>query len=177
MSGTCRLTMRHGAGISPLVRAGVTAGQLANIEKSLSMDAQPPSGLYIPLPSGSSSKTVASAKTAVTDGKGGLTLVEAPGAAMGGTGTPKSNMEQIRYGPLIPPSSIDLRDKSAQWVLAAAGIPPSLFTSQGAALRESYRHFFTKTIEPIGAIMQDELSDKLEVDFRVLLSRRCEVRH
>ena len=43
-------------------------------------------------------------KTALTDGKGGLTLVEAPGAAMGGTGTPKSNMEQIRYGPLIPPS-------------------------------------------------------------------------
>ena len=81
--------------------------------------------------------------------------MEAPGAAMGGTGTPKSSMEQLRYGPLIPASSIDLRDKSAQWVLAAAGIPPSLFTSQGAALRESYRHFFTKTIEPIGAIMQD----------------------
>ena len=110
-------------GVSPLVRAGVTAGQLANIEKSLSMDAQPPSGMYIPLPSGSSAKTAESAKTALTDGKGGITLVEAPGASMGGTGPPKSSMEQLRYGPLIPASSIDLRDKSAQWVLAAAGIP------------------------------------------------------
>ena len=43
-------------GISPLVRAGVTAGQLANIERKPAVyDAQGPSGYYIPLPHGGSS--------------------------------------------------------------------------------------------------------------------------
>ena len=152
-------------GVSPFVSAGFTAESLAWIERSLHLDSMAPSGYYIPLPHGSSAKTVESAKTALTTGKGGITLVEAPGSLMGGTGPPKSNMEQLRYGALIPPSNIDLRDKSAEWLLGAAGIPPTLFRSDGSAVREGYRHFMTKTVEPIGAVMQEELSDKLEVDF------------
>ena len=153
-------------GVSPFVSAGFTAESLAWIERSLHLDSMAPSGYYIPLPHGSSAKTLESAKTALTTGKGGITVGRSARRGDGpGTGPPKSNMEQLRYGALIPPSNIDLRDKSAEWLLGAAGIPPTLFRSDGSAVREGYRHFMTKTVEPIGAVMQEELSDKLEVDF------------
>ena len=44
----------------------------------------------------------------------------------------------------------------------ALGIPAALHTSAGAAQREAYRHFFTATIEPLGALIEAELSEKLE---------------
>ena len=46
------------SGVSPLVGAGVTASALARIENSLAYDAQPPTGLLMPLPDGASDKTM-----------------------------------------------------------------------------------------------------------------------
>ena len=52
-------------------------------------------------------------------------------------------------------------------VLAALGVPPSLYTSQGAALRESYRHLFGSTIEPLAQLIAAELSEKLEEEVTI----------
>ena len=65
---------------------------------------------------------------------------------------------------MVPATSIDLREKSTLAILGAMGIPPSLYTSEGGALRESYRHFFTNTVEPLGQLIAAELTEKLEVD-------------
>ena len=60
----------------------------------------------------------------------------------------------------------------------AAGIPAVLVHVSWARRSGSpIRHFFTKTIEPIGALMQEELSDKLEVDFEFYYPASCAVRH
>ena len=110
------------------------------------------------------------AKTALTAGKGKLTLIETmkAGYGQGSDAAPAKDWAQARFGPMTPASSIELREKALESVLEAMGVPSSLHRSDGAALRESYRHFFTATIEPLGKLISEELSDKLEVDFEFL---------
>ena len=57
-------------------------------------------------------------------------------------------------------------------VMAALGVPPSLYTSQGAAQRESYRHLFSGTLIPLARIIQTELSEKLEGPVRISFPER-----
>ena len=157
------------AGVSPLVGAGVTATQLARIEQSLAYDAQIPTGALMPLPDGASTKQVESLKNAVSSGKGALSHIEttAGGFGQGAIAAPRADWDQKRFGPMVPATSIDLREKATLAVLGAMGIPPSLYTSEGSALRESYRHFFTNTVEPLGKLIAEELSEKLELDISI----------
>ena len=154
-------------GVSPLVGAGLTSDELAKIERSLSYDAGPAAGQILAMPDGASKPTIAAAEGALSEGLGRITLIETTrgGFGQGQGAAPEKDWDQKRFGALVPESNINLRDKTALWVLAAMGIPPSLFTSEGSALRESYRHFFTNTIEPLGRLIAEELSDKLEQDF------------
>ena len=157
------------AGVSPLVGAGVTATQLARIEQSLAYDAQIPTGALMPLPDGATTKQVKGIANAVSAGKGALSNIEttAGGFGQGPMAKPKADWEQKRFGPLVPAASISLRESTALAVLGAIGIPPSLYTSEGSALRESYRHFFTNTAEPLGKLISQELSEKLEIEVNI----------
>ena len=153
-------------GVSPLIAAGLTSDELAKIERSLSYDAGPAAGMILAIPDGVG-KVAASAITAdLSQGLGKINFVETTrgGFGQGQGAAPEKDWEQKRFGALVPEANINLRDKTALWVLAAMGIPPSLFTSEGSALRESYRHFFTNTVEPLGRLIAEELSDKLEQD-------------
>ena len=66
--------------------AGATADQLAKIERSLDYDASPPSGLIMPLPDGASPKAINEIQSALTVGRGGLTLVETTNQGFGAKG-------------------------------------------------------------------------------------------
>ena len=77
----------------------------------------------------------------------------AKGFGAGETSAPPKDWEQKRFGPVTPATSIQLWEGAMLAVLAALGVPPSLYTSQGAALRESYRHLFGSTIEPLAALI------------------------
>ena len=151
-------------GVSPLISAGATADQLAKIERSLDYDASPRGGLIMPLPDGTNPNTPLQLKAALKQGLGAVNLVETTnqGFGQGITAAPKEDWVQKRFGAMIPPASIDLREASALWILDALGIPATLHTSQGSAQREAYRHFFTSTIVPLGVLMAEELSEKLE---------------
>ena len=161
-------------GVSPLQSAGFTAETLARIEKSLQDDAKVPTGSIMPQPDGVSPTGIAQAKAAVTAGKGALTLVEttAGGFGLGPTGAPRKDWEQSRFGPVAPATSIQLWEGAMLAVLAALGVPPSLYTSQGAALRESYRHLFGSTIEPLAQLIAAELSEKLEEEVTIKFPER-----
>lgn len=156
-------------GVSPLIRAGMTADQLARIEKSLAYDAGVPTGGLLPLPNAVSPVGLEAAKAAITNGKGKTTLVEttAAGWGAGAQSAPRGDWEQRRFGPQTPESSIALRDSTFNAVLSAMGIPPALYTSQGAALRESYRQLFSDTILPLGALIAAELTEKLETEVTI----------
>ena len=155
---------RPWAGISPLVRAGFTAEQLAKIEKSLSHDASIPTGMLMPLPDGVTQKQVDQASNTFAKGKGGITTQETTSKGFGaGQGSaPRADWDQKRFGPMIPASSITLWEEAMRAVMAACGMPPSLYTSEGSALRESWRHFINNTVQTVGEGMAHEISVKVE---------------
>ena len=151
-------------GVAPLSRAGISADTLAKIERSLTYDASVPTGGLLPLPDnvGEAGKTAAFA--AISEGKGKTTLVETMAAAWKGDaqGAPQKDWAQVRFGAMVPEASISLRDSTLLSILATLGVPPALYTSAGAALREAFRQLFSDTILPLGALIQHELSEKLE---------------
>ena len=58
-------------------------------------------------------------------------------------------------------------------VLAACGVPPGLFLEvDGTAQRESYRRFFSLTVEPLAGQLAAELSVKLESEISLGFSAR-----
>ena len=103
-----------------------------------------------------------------------MTLAEttASGFGLGPNAAPRKDWEQSRFGPMVPLASIQLWEGAMLAVLAALGVPPSLYTSQGAALRESYRHLFGSTIEPLARLIAAELSEKLEEEVTIRFPER-----
>ena len=156
-------------GVSPLQSARFTAETLARIERSLQDDAKIPTGAILPQPDGISDAGITQVKTAVTAGKGGLTLIETTrgGFGLGKESAPERDWDQKRFGANAPASSIQLWEAAMLAVMAALGVPPSLYTSQGAALRESYRHLFGSLMEPLGKLIEAELSEKLDEEITI----------
>ena len=57
--------------------------------------------------------------------------------------------------------------------MAALGVPIALFSaSDGTAQRESYRRFYSSTVEPLAGCLARELTDKLETDIKLGFSGR-----
>ena len=50
---------------------------------------------------------------------------------------PKGDWDQKRFGPTIPSTSIEAREKAGEFLMDALGVPSSLHRSNGGALRES----------------------------------------
>ena len=75
-----------------------------------------------------------------------------------------SDVSVSRLGPSPPDALGELRDKLSDSVLYAAGIPPSLLSSDapGTASREAYRQLLHGTIRPLGMLVAEELKAKLD---------------
>ena len=101
----------------------------------------------------------------MANGKGGITALESmkQGWGQGQAAAPDRDFEQRRFGPNTPASSIDLRDKTTLLILEACGVPAGLFTSEGGAQRETYRHFLTGTCQTLANMIAHELREKLEL--------------
>ena len=149
--------------MAPLVAAGASAEVLALIERSLKYDAMPRGGLIMPLPDGATNAPT-QIKAALSQGLGAINLVETTnqGFGQGITAAPKEDWVQKRFGAMVPPASIQLLGEEAAWILDALGVPAGLHGADGGAKREDYRHFFTATILPLKALIEAELSEKLE---------------
>ena len=155
-------------GVSPLIGAGVSAQTLARIESGLSQDANVPAGEILSIPDGATAKQVEQAMSAITTGRGKVSLIEttAAGWGQGQQAKPAGDYQQRRYGPEPPATAIDLREKSAAALIAAFGAPTP--SAEGGALREGYRHFMANTIASLAKVIAQEMSLKTEraVSFR-----------
>ena len=151
-------------GVAPLVAAGASAEVLALVERSLKYDVMPRGGLIMPLPDGTNANAPVQIRAALTAGLGAVNLVETTnqGFGQGITAAPKEDWVQKRFGAMVPPASIQLLGEEAAWILDALGVPAGLHGADGGAKREDYRHFFTATILPLKALIEAELSEKLE---------------
>ena len=152
-------------GVSGLARAGMTGDQMAYAENSLKNEMRAPVAHAIPMPHGGSTTTANATRVGdalgADDGK--TQLLEALGGNLrDDTSNLRDEYNQKDFGPHVPASSLALRDSTGLWLLAAQGVPPSLYNGAGGALREAYRHFFTATVKAWAAMMVAELNAKLE---------------
>ena len=76
---------------------------------------------------------------------------------------PKEDWKVNRVGADFKQPLVELRRDADSLILGLCGVPIEFLTgADGAALREAYRRMLFGTIQPLGAIVQEELSAKLE---------------
>lgn len=147
-------------GRSPLYLMGLTPSLLADVESTLSKALDWTGKGLLPVPANIPEEQ----KTAALQGlRGGsmLSTVTSKEDVGHHTGGARSEFKRIDLTPDIEKAGLaeQARDLHAR-VLAAAGIPPSLYDAGGnaGALRETYRLFVNQTLEPLARIITPELA-------------------
>ena len=158
-------------GIGPLARGRLTSGLLAALEGSLLNQAKSPTGQILALPSSGSGDDEATdplseLKTDLSKIGGGVMLTETAMAGWGdGKGSsPSRDWVQSKIGFDPSKEALPIREAVSLSVLACCGIPPSLVSGRadGSSQRSSLERFLRLTLLPVGALIADELTKKLE---------------
>ena len=107
--------------------------------------------------------------------EGQTQLVPALGSRAGDSASRSGDVSWKSQRLGISPSEalVDLRAASAVSVLAAAGIPPSMYADGGDAssAREGYRLFAFSTLAPVADLVALAFSEYLEVDVQLGIDR------
>ena len=160
-------------GVSPLALAG-ESGRLARLlERALADEAGGPVGHVIPVPQDAGGESddpedegdvFAALKRQIAKLRGRVGLVEttAAGYGEGRAAAPAEDWKPRRIGAHPPESLPTLREAVETTVLAACGCPVDLVRAGGAD-REAYRRFLHMTVQPLAALVETELRDKLDV--------------
>ena len=77
-----------------------------------------------------------------------------------------SDVVPQRLGPEPPDSFPLIRDRLENSILSMCGIPPALVAARGTgtAIRESFRQILHSLLKPLGALVVEELREKLHPD-------------
>ena len=128
------------------------------------------------IPSPSAGEETAKLRQTIKDAKGGLALV--PTMMAGGwkgdrASEPRKDWGMVRIGASPPESLRALRSDVGQAVASACGIPPDLIAAgtDAAGQRESYRRWLWSTIVPVGRMVAEELSAKLDAPIALTFDR------
>ena len=168
-------------GISPLSWAATTARLQSETERSLADESgNSPVAHLIPIPGdggdGGENDPLKLLKADIRKARGVALLVEttAAGNGEGTSAAPRKDWVAERLGPNPPASMEAIMGRSFSQMLSACGIPPSLFTEKaaGTAMREAYRQTYSATIEPLGKLVEQELSEKLLVEVKLSWASR-----
>ncbi len=155
-------------GLSPLEVAFATGALASGVTESLSNEVTSPVGNIIALPqSGDKSKLEAELGAA----KGDVILAETTSGGWGDgkAQAPARDWTPIRLGPNPPASLVSLSTLTDQAIYAACGIPASLMMADadGTSQREAWRRFLFGTVAPLGELVAEELSAKLETPVKI----------
>ena len=161
---------RAWVGLSPLEIAR-QAGQLgAKINQALADESGMPVGGILPMANQPESDDDDDDETGEIEEKlgalkGRIMSVEsmATSAAGGYQEAPKDDWDIKRVGAAFQQPLVELRRDADSLILGLCGIPIEFLNGgDGSALREAYRRLLFGTIQPLGAIVAQELTDKLE---------------
>lgn len=165
---------RPWVGLSPLQRSPLTAGVAVAIETALRDEAAGTSGYLLPIPAAPDdpAATKLKADLAKLAGKTALVRTQAGGWDEGPQARPQMEWTPRRLGANPPDSLIGLRSDTFMHVLAACGVPVSLFLpGESGGQREAWRRFLHSSLQPLGAIVAEELSMKLEIPVQLSFDR------
>ena len=169
-------TARPYHGLSPGTWAADTSRLHANAERGLANEAGGPSALLLPIPEGHDAgsdgddDTLAQLRADIAAAKGRALLLEttASGYGEGRANAPQRDWQQARLGPAPTEHMVALADAAFQRMLAAAGVPPSLFLdSDGTSQREAIRRYHMNVVLPLARVLETELRTKLDAAVRL----------
>ncbi len=151
-------------GRSPLRSAGLSASLMSSIELQLSREFGAAHGFLLPVPRDDDSLN--DVRTGMADAKGKTLTIESAATGFGdATAKVSQDWQPRRFGADPPDSTIKLRKDAAADILSCYGVPIELVTTaDGTGMRESYRRFTLTTISPLGEIIGEELTIKLETN-------------
>ncbi len=148
-------------GSSPLARSQATRDALKEIEKSLRLEHSGPHGALLPTPAPED----ATLKDALLKLAGKLLLVEQSELGLSGEGQAARTMwVPKRLGPMPNESTLTTREQLSRSLLTACGLPPAMVSPSTAnSAREGLRQFLWLTVNPIVALISEEL-ERLGLD-------------
>ena len=159
-------TERHSParGLAPLQYASLTGTLTAHLETALGHEAGGAVARLIAMPEGH--QAPGDLTDAIRNAKGRTLL---PETVAGGWGdkdaAPRKDFQPVRLGADPPMALVHLRQHVESSVLACFGVGAPLGPSgitDGTAAREAARRLWTLTIEPLAALIAEELSRVLE---------------
>ena len=159
-------------GVSPLQYASLTGALTASLEQSLGYEAAGAVANLIALPEGFSGKGEddgdddGGLPEAIRTAKGRTLLPETTAGGYGDKqGAPRRDWKPERLGADPPDALVRLRTAVENTVLSCFGVPSPLGpagVTDGTAAREAARRLWTLTVQPIAAMVAEELSRVLE---------------
>ena len=156
-------------GVGPIESAALAGRLSAETVKALADEANGPRGHLLPVPGkDGEDPTLTQLKADIKKLNGGTALVEsmADGFGTGDRSTsPAGDWRPQRLGFSAGAPLVDLASQATREIMAACGVSPALFdATAAAAAREAYRQLLHNTIAPLGRIVVDELTRKLEAE-------------
>ena len=149
-------------GCSPIDSPSTTSDLAAILEDRLNQEAGTLTGFVLPLPQAANTEQL---RNDLGKLKGDLAPVDSTSTNYDTGGkAPMGDWKSCRLGAMIPDSSIMLRKEVNAVLLSACGIQPTLIDqrSESNALREAFRLFLHGTISPVGLLISQQLTEKLE---------------
>ena len=160
-----RDTSQPWLGLSPLNYASQTGKLAGLLESKLTDEAGGPVASLVPVPQGGDEQP--DLKTDIEHAQGDALLLRTSAGGWGqGTGErPQSDWRPNRLGMNPPDSMVNLRGKIEQSVISACGVPQSIIAAgEGTSAREGWRHFLHGSLQPLGELIAEEISRKLETE-------------
>lgn len=155
--------------------AGLSSELLSSLETRLGQEAAAPSAYVIPSPVDGASQTTASLRTDLKAAKGGVVMAETMAGAYGKgmAEAPQSDWQQKRIGSEPPDVLRALRSDVGRHVAAACGIPADLIEAgtDAAGQREAYRRWLWASVVPLGRLVAEEASAKLDAAVSLTFDR------
>ncbi len=152
----------HGYG--PVMAAALSGRLSAETVAALADESAGVRATLLEIPVDGEDPTVARLKSDLKSARGATLLVEGQQNAWSGDSAgPKKGWMPSRLGAAPPAGLVDLQKQATREVWAAMGLNASLFESgQGTGAREAWRQALFGVISPLGKIVADELSAKLD---------------
>lgn len=149
-------------GQSPLTVARLAGRLSAETMAALGDEASGPRGSFMPVPVDGQDPTIATMKADARNAKGAMLFAELGDWDNAG-GRRAAGWMQQRFGADPPVGLVELAKRASMEVYAACGLSMALFDeSDGTSKREAYRQALHGSIAPVGRIVADELSRKLD---------------
>ena len=154
-------------GLSPIAAAALAGRLSAETAKALADESSGPRGSLLPVPVDGSDPTVDALRGDLKNLNGQTALVE----SMKGGWDKASNSREApadwiarRLGAAPPAGLVSLHELASREIALACGVPTALLAESptGTGTREAWRQFLFGTVAPLGKLVADELSRKLD---------------